>query len=208
MNNGLRREQHDKQRRKREIAQRQGRPAQTMTPINTMFAKVTSRLIAEHDDAHSSTSARGTTLFATLRETLRNTLTRAKPLPERYQYHPNDIWDLRHLIGNLAVADDICAGNGDTTMKQALTDRLLRSLAAPSPEPREIWDQTVRGFGVRISAGGKVSFFVMRRQRGIGRPIRITLGSFPLLSLAEARERSRALLRDLEAGIDRRSARS
>jgi hypothetical protein len=26
MNNGLRREQHDKQRRKREIAQRQGRP--------------------------------------------------------------------------------------------------------------------------------------------------------------------------------------
>ena len=89
-------------------------------------------------------------------------------------------------------------------MKQALTDRLLRSLAVPSPAPREIWDQTVRGFGVRISASGKISFFIMRRQRGTGRAIRITIGSYPLLSLAEGRERARALLRDLEAGIDPR----
>jgi integrase len=89
-------------------------------------------------------------------------------------------------------------------MKRPLTDRLLHSLAVPSPAPAEVWDQTLRGFGVRVSVNGKVTFFVMRRQRGTGRGVRITVGTYPLLSLAEARERARTLLRDLEAGIDPR----
>lgn len=91
-------------------------------------------------------------------------------------------------------------------MKRALTDRLLRALAAPSPAPLEIWDTNLPGFGIRVSQLGKVTFFVMRRQRGAGRSqaIRISIGPYPLLPLAEARQRARDLLRDLHNGIDPR----
>jgi integrase len=46
----------------------------------------------------------------------------------------------------------------------------------------------------------------MRRQRGAGRPqaVRITIGTYPLLPLLEARQRALDLLRDLHDGIDPR----
>jgi integrase len=91
-------------------------------------------------------------------------------------------------------------------MKRALSDRFLRSLAVPSRAPREVWDQTLRGFGVRVSRRGTLTFFAMRRQRGAGRSqaVRITIGTYPLLPLLEARQRARDLLRDLHDGIDPR----
>jgi integrase len=91
-------------------------------------------------------------------------------------------------------------------MKRALTDRLLRSLAAPCPAPLEVWDQTLRGFGVRVSRRGTVTFFAMRRRRGAGssQAIRVSIGPYPLLPLAEARQRAREVLRDLYDGIDPR----
>jgi integrase len=91
-------------------------------------------------------------------------------------------------------------------LKRALTDRLLRSLAVPSAAPVEVWDKNLLGFGIRISRTGKASFFAMRRQRGAGRPqaVRITIGTYPLIPLLEARQRARDLLRDLHAGIDPR----
>jgi integrase len=89
-------------------------------------------------------------------------------------------------------------------MRKTLTDRLLRSLANSS-KPIEIWDQQLRGFGVRVQGRGPV-FFAMRRQRGAGRPqaIRMTIGPFPMLKLPEARERARLQLRDLFDGVDPR----
>jgi integrase len=91
-------------------------------------------------------------------------------------------------------------------MKRALSDRFLRSIAIPSRAPKEVWDQSLRGFGARTTRRGTVTFFVMRRQRGARRSqaIRITLGSYPLLPLLEARQRARELLRDLHDGIDPR----
>jgi integrase len=91
-------------------------------------------------------------------------------------------------------------------MKAVLTDKLLRAFAAKGEPHEAIWDVTVRGgFGIRIGKHGVISFFAMRRVRGGSRrPVRITLGRYPLLSLAEARERAQSVLRDLRDGVDPR----
>jgi integrase len=88
-------------------------------------------------------------------------------------------------------------------MKRRLTDALLCSLAEKGGAP-VIWDTTLSGFGVRV---GKrtVSYFVCRRQRnGSGKPIRIACGTYPLVALAEAREKARDMLRNLATGVDPR----
>jgi len=90
-------------------------------------------------------------------------------------------------------------------MKRALSDRLLRSLARPRATPQEIWDQQLRGFGCRVSKQGVVSFFAMRRPRGSAKSIRIKVGDFPAMSLVEARQRARALLVELQDGVDPRA---
>src|SRR5262249_29928154 len=63
---------------------------------------------------------------------------------------------------------------------------------------------SLRGFGCRARKSGAVSFFVMRRPRGQRKLVRLTLGSYPALGLAEARARAREALRELEDGIDPR----
>jgi hypothetical protein len=89
-------------------------------------------------------------------------------------------------------------------MRKTLTDRLLKSLAG-SRKPIELWDRQLPGFGVRVQGRGP-TFFAMRRQRGAGRPqaVRLTIGPYPILTLHEARERARLLLRDLYDGVDPR----
>ena len=90
-------------------------------------------------------------------------------------------------------------------MKASITDKLLRSLAAKNQPHPPIWDKSLSGFGIRVGQRGSISFFAMRRQRGgNSKPIRIGCGSYPLVTLAEARERARAILRDLHDGIDPR----
>lgn len=64
----------------------------------------------------------------------------------------------------------------------------------------DYWDAAVRGFGLRVNAGGRRTWFVRYRQ-GKRRP-RLVLGTFPVLSLADARERARGYLRDASDGND------
>jgi len=90
-------------------------------------------------------------------------------------------------------------------MKRTLSDRLLRSLAQPRAAPQEIWDQQLRGFGCRVSKQGTVSFFAMRRLRGSHKSVRIKLGNFPAMPLAEARQRARSLLIEMQDGVDPRA---
>jgi len=87
-------------------------------------------------------------------------------------------------------------------MKQLLTDRMMRALK-PAPEGKRVvlWDAALPSFGVRVTDTGKTSFFVMRRANGDPRPVRIVLGSYPALSLSDARQRARQALADLSAGI-------
>jgi integrase len=89
-------------------------------------------------------------------------------------------------------------------MKKKLTDQLLRALAVTGQPHEPIWDTTVSGFGIRIRAHGRITFFAMRRMKGGPRPVRVTIGCYSFLSLGDARERARAILRDLATGIDPR----
>ena len=90
-------------------------------------------------------------------------------------------------------------------MKRTLSDRLLRSLARSRATPQEIWDQQLRGFGCRASKQGVVSFFAMRRPRGSAKSVRIKVGDFPAMPLSKARQRARALLMEMQDGVDPRA---
>jgi hypothetical protein len=96
-----------------------------------------------------------------------------------------------------------------TRVKATLTDKLIRGLIAKGAPHPPIWDQVVKSFGIRIGDRGAVSFFVAARQRGGSRTaIKISLGRYPVLLLADARTRAKAVLRDLADGIDPRQQRA
>jgi integrase len=81
-----------------------------------------------------------------------------------------------------------------------LTDTLVRKTPAPSHGQVIIKDDEIRGFGVRVTAGGARSFVlgysVNARER------RFTLGAFPVLTTAMAREKARKLRQQILDGID------
>ena len=83
---------------------------------------------------------------------------------------------------------------------QALTDVAVRNLTAPRHGQIELWDTRVRGFGVRVSHGGAKAFVLVYRFNG--RPRRITLGRYPTLGLAQARELANQALRAVDLGKD------
>ena len=79
----------------------------------------------------------------------------------------------------------------------ALTERRIRD-AKPGPKTAIVWDDQVRGLGVRITSGGTKSLILNYRARG--RERRATLGRVGELSLRDARERAAAILADVRAG--------
>lgn len=79
-----------------------------------------------------------------------------------------------------------------------LTDRGLRALQVT--ERTDFWDTTLPGFGVRVSPKGHKAFVLMFWQGG--RQRRKTLGSFPEISLAEARFRARSTQGRLAEGVN------
>ena len=90
-----------------------------------------------------------------------------------------------------------------TTAKRAVfTDRYLKSLNPAEPGRRVVhWDAAKPCFGCRITDRGVVSFFVMRRMHGKPQPIRVVLGRYPEISLAQARKLATAALGDLVVGV-------
>lgn len=81
-----------------------------------------------------------------------------------------------------------------------LTDRKLRSL--PTGARRvEYMDAGVAGFGVRVEPTGRRTF--MLRYRNVnGAPRRLRLGTYPAVTLADARDRARLILADVQRGLD------
>ena len=66
-----------------------------------------------------------------------------------------------------------------------LTDISIRALTAPEQGAKIYADDTMPGFGVRVSQGGSKAFtLTMGESRE-----RITIGRYPVISLAEARAR-------------------
>jgi integrase len=83
-------------------------------------------------------------------------------------------------------------------MRQKITERTLTRKA-----PGEIWDEYLPGFGLRIGKKRK-TFFIMTRING--RQRRITVGNAAVLSLADARDRARDIMRNAAKGIDPQEA--
>ena len=79
----------------------------------------------------------------------------------------------------------------------ALTERRIRD-AKPGPRTAIVWDDQVRGLGVRITRGGTKSLILNYRARG--RERRATLGRVGEISLKDARERAAAILAEVRAG--------
>ncbi len=82
-----------------------------------------------------------------------------------------------------------------------LTDKFLQSSKriVPAAGQTDYWDQLTPGFGVRVSYGGRKSFQVLARING--KLQRFTLGAYPRLSLAEARDQAERMLKDAAKGI-------
>ncbi len=82
----------------------------------------------------------------------------------------------------------------------ALTDRTVRALKPPTTGRLDVWDEDNPGFGLRISAEGRRTWILMYR---MGKKLRrLTLGRFPTLGLAAAREKATDALREVGKGQD------
>jgi integrase len=83
-----------------------------------------------------------------------------------------------------------------------LTDTETKQLTAPERGNKVTWDETVRGFGIRVTAAGAKSFILNYRRKSDGRERRITIGAFPDWSTTAAREEAKRLKRDIDGGAD------
>src|SRR5215469_15728958 len=81
------------------------------------------------------------------------------------------------------------------------TDRSLKALKAP-PRPKQVdyFDESLPGFGLRVSYQGRKSWIILYRCNAVKG--RLTLGRFDVLPLAAARERARTALKSAADGID------
>lgn len=78
----------------------------------------------------------------------------------------------------------------------------------PGPRHQFHWDTDTRGFGVRITPTGKLTFVVQGRIEGISAPAaRITIGAFGVFTVEQARDVAREHLRSMRLGVDPRAKR-
>src|SRR5262245_5681069 len=69
-----------------------------------------------------------------------------------------------------------------------MTVRAVDAIRPPTSGQVDYWDAHNPGFGLRASAGGRKSWILMYRHGNVKR--RLTLGTYPALSLADAREQA------------------
>jgi len=81
-----------------------------------------------------------------------------------------------------------------------LTDLAVRRLKAPAAGRVEYFDATLPGFGIRITAADARSWVLLYRAGSAKR--RMTLGRYPAMSLAEAREAAGKALDKVDRGQD------
>jgi len=89
-------------------------------------------------------------------------------------------------------------------MAMKLTDTAVRNAKPPATGYRELWDSVLPGFGLRIGHGGKRSFQIMVRVNG--KLIRSKIGTYPVTTLAQAREEAQRVFREAAAGIAPKAA--
>jgi integrase len=85
-------------------------------------------------------------------------------------------------------------------MTERLTDTLARKALPPTRGQTLLWDGEVKGFALRVTAGGAKSFIVDYRAEG--RQRRFTIGSYPDWSVQAARQAAKELKREVDQGRD------
>src|SRR5213596_2972202 len=81
-----------------------------------------------------------------------------------------------------------------------LTAKNVTSLPAPEQGQKDYPDPGLPGFSLRVSASGRRVYTLYYRVRDSVKKRRATLGSASQISLADARQRARELLRDISLG--------
>jgi integrase len=86
------------------------------------------------------------------------------------------------------------------------TARWLDRVQPPENGRDEYWDTVIHGLGLRVSSTGHKAWFVLFRAKSGDSAKRITLGSYPVMSLLDAREAARAKMVEEKAAAsdDRR----
>ena len=84
--------------------------------------------------------------------------------------------------------------------KVKLTDRNVASIKPIEGKQVDYWDTVRDGLGLRISPGGRKTWMVRYRIGTIRK--RLKLGTYPVYSLADAREESKDIIGDLYKGND------
>lgn len=79
-------------------------------------------------------------------------------------------------------------------MAQRLTEDSARRMVNPPSGQTFLWDDLVRGFGLRATPTGKA--YVIQWRAGDGRKIRKTIGHWPARTVADARDAARSQLAD------------
>ena len=91
-------------------------------------------------------------------------------------------------------------------IEMKLTKRAIDAIK-PDATERVLWDDELRGFGLRVKPTGRKSFLIQYRNRQ-GRSRRLTVGSYGRLTPEEARHDAKFLLGDVDRGQDPAEQRS
>jgi integrase len=84
--------------------------------------------------------------------------------------------------------------------RMRMIDRSVIGLKPTPGRQVDYFDDRFPGFGLRVSASGRKSWFLMYRFRG--RPRRLTFEPYPHLTVADARAKAAAAMRDVVQGVD------
>src|SRR5688572_3595209 len=82
-----------------------------------------------------------------------------------------------------------------------LTDKIVKDTKSPAKGYRITYDETVKGFGVRVTAAGAIAFVLNYRTKA-GRERRFTIGSVPDWTVTAARTYAKALKVRVDRGED------
>ena len=85
-------------------------------------------------------------------------------------------------------------------MRKSLTDTLIRSLPKPSAGRIEVADVRAAGLAFRVTSKDARSWCFQFRDPRSGKTSRATIGNYPDVSLADARERADAMRRQVASG--------
>lgn len=84
-----------------------------------------------------------------------------------------------------------------------LTKNYIDKITAPADKEAFHWDTEIKGFGLRVTPTGKITYIVQGRVNGSS--LRISIGPHGVFTVDQAREVAREHLRSMRMGIDPRA---